>query len=66
MPHWSETKWIEIGERKRLAKLADERGRKGLTIPAWWFPVIRDYYEYLKRQALKDGDRRSYRQYTTK
>lgn len=66
MPHWSENKWVELSERKRLVRLAAERGRMGTPIPAWWFPVIRDYYEYLKTSAKKAGDNRAYREYMTK
>lgn len=66
MPHWQGKKWIEIGERKRIVKLTEERGRKGLPVPAWWVAVVRDHYETLKNAALKSGDKRSYRAYSTK
>jgi len=66
MPHWSETKWLEIGERKRIVRLAEKRGRKGMTVPNWWLPIVRDYYEMMKTEALKSGDKRAYRAYSTK
>jgi hypothetical protein len=66
MPHWSETKWLELGERKRIVWLLEKRGRKGLPIPAWWLPIARDYYELMKTEAQKSGDKRACRLYTTK
>jgi hypothetical protein len=66
MPHWSETKWLELGERRRIVKLAEKRGRRGETVPNWWLPIVRDYYEMMKTEALKSGDKRAYRAYSTK
>lgn len=58
--------WCEFNQQKKMAIYSEKLIRKGLAPPSWYYPVLRDYYEIMKKSALKSGDKVMARRYAGK
>jgi len=58
--------WIDIKVKEGMARETEELLRAGRSPPSWWFPVLRDFYEYKRKLAYAAGDKVSARHFRSR